>query len=147
LELNDYIQEFIQTEERTWGTRTRLTHYFSKGIMTDLKARDIRYCNVHILRAICKHLKRHLGAHFYKIKIFLEFFKCVTGAFYLDMDNKDLKNEFFKLLDSFVPRAGRINSAYKSNINKCIKYLKNNFFGHRARFPARLFNLFNTSGL
>ena len=56
------------------------------------------------------------------------------------MNNKDLKNEFFKLLDSIVPRAGRNNSAYKANINKRIKFLMGIFFGHRARFPARFWN-------
>ena len=57
----------------------------------------ICYCNVHILRAITKHFKKYLGAHFYNTKIFLELFKVVTGAFYLDFENKELKDEFLKL--------------------------------------------------
>ena len=97
----------------------------------------ICYCNVHILRAITKHFKKYLGAHFYNTKIFLELFKVVTGAFYLDFENKELKDEFLKLLDSFVPRAGRFNSSFKADISKVLKYLKSNFFGHRARFPPK----------
>ena len=96
----------------------------------------IIYWNVHILRNICKHFKRHLGAHFYKTKIFLEFFKVVTGSFYLNFNDKELVQEFLKILDSFVPPAGQQNSAFKSKVQKVIKYLKNNYFGYRARFPS-----------
>ena len=51
------------------------------------------------------------------------------------MNNKDLKNEFFKLLDSIVPRAGRNNSAYKANINKRIKFLMGIFSDIGRDFP------------
>ena len=81
--------------------------------------------------------KKHLGAHFYSTKIFLELFKTCTGAFYLDFNNKEIKNEFFKILESFIPRAGMLNSSFKKGISKVIKYLKGNYFGHRARFPAK----------
>ena len=100
----------------------------------------ILYCNVHILRNISKHFKKHLGPHFFNTKIFLEFFKLIAGSFYLDFSNKELKNEFFLIMESFPSRAGRFNSSFKKDINKVIKYLKNNYFGHQARFPAKFWN-------
>ena len=52
--------------------------------------------------------------------------------------------EFLAILDSFVPRAGQQNSSFKSKVQKIIKYiwyLKNNFFGYRARFPSHRFHI------
>ena len=44
---------------------------------------------------------------------------------------------------SFVPRAGRFNSSLKKIISKVIKYLKGNYFGHRARFPPKYWDYRN----
>ena len=103
----------------------------------------ITYCNVHILRSISKHFKKNLGAHFYKTKLFLEMFKVITGSFYLDFSNKELIQEFFKILDSFVPRTGLYNSKFTSGIRNIIKYLKTNFYGYRARFPPKYWDYRN----
>ena len=78
---------------------------------------------------------------FFNTKIFLEFFKVIAGSFYLDFDNKELKNEFLNILESFPSRAGRFNSSFKKDINKMIKYVKGNYFGHRARFPSKYWNI------
>ena len=100
----------------------------------------ITYCNVHILRSITKHFKKHLGAKFYTQKLFLEMFKTVTGAFYLDFSQKEIVQEFLKILESFPIRAARLNSDFKPKMLKLIKYLKSNYFGYRALFPAKFWN-------
>ena len=96
----------------------------------------IVFCFVHILRAFSRRCKTNLGNHFYKDKLLLEYFKTVSGCFFLNHKNKPLITEMKSLLDSFQHRAPAKSRA-KRGLGTLNNYLNRNYFGARARFPFK----------
>ena len=94
----------------------------------------IIFCYVHVLRSISRHCKTLFGQHFYKDRILLEYFKVISGCFFLDHQNKPIIAEMKEILGSYQHRVPAKSRA-KRGIGTLNKYLNKNFFGARARFP------------
>ena len=64
----------------------------------------------------------------------MEYFKTISGCFFLDHQNKPIIAEMKEILGSFEKRVPA-KSRTKRGIGTLNKYLFKNYFGARARFP------------
>ena len=108
------------------------------SIIENFPNASLLLCRTHLVRQWLRWFKYFMGGYFFQNSFLLGIWKFVLGITFLDLSNREIRNNVFTIFEKFY--ASDEMKGFKKKFKRFISYICKNYLNETCRFPHSWWN-------